>query len=90
MQLTVSAYGMITNAWLQAHPYYYLVRLARIGISGTDIDAPPVRAFKMNNITCQSLIYHLHHQSHLPPILRHVPTMRQSGRLFFGQGVAPR
>ncbi len=26
----------------QAHPYYYLVRLARIGVSGTDIDAPEV------------------------------------------------
>ena len=28
---------------LQAHPHYYLVRLARIGISGTDIDSPEVR-----------------------------------------------
>ncbi len=28
----------------QAHPYYYLVRLARIGVSGADIDAPEVCA----------------------------------------------
>ena len=32
----------MANCCCQAHPYYYLVRLARIGVSGTDIDAPEV------------------------------------------------